>query len=67
MGPREGHARDLALGRTDLIVDLEHLPAVTAALADLDPRIESRTLEWSPFGPPAPAALGECFIDLRYW
>jgi hypothetical protein len=56
-----------ARGRTDLIVDLEHLPAVTAALADLDPRIESRTLEWSPFGPPAPAALGECFIDLRYW
>jgi hypothetical protein len=54
-------------GRTDLIVGLEHLPQVTAALADLDPRIESRTLEWSPFGPPAPAALGECFIDLRYW
>jgi hypothetical protein len=54
-------------GRTDLMVDLEHLPAVAAALADLDPRIESRTLEWSPFGPPAPATLGECFIDLRYW
>jgi hypothetical protein len=54
-------------GRTDLIVDLDHLPMVREALADLDPRIESRTLEWSPFGPPAPAALGECFIDLRYW
>jgi hypothetical protein len=54
-------------GRDCLMVDLEHLPEVSARLADLDPRIESRTLEWSPFGPPAPAALGECFIDLRYW
>jgi hypothetical protein len=54
-------------GRTDLMVDLEHLPEVAAALAGLNPRIESRTLEWSPFGPPAPAALGESFIDLRYW
>jgi len=54
-------------GRTDLMVDLEHLRAVAAALSDLNPRIESRTLEWSPFGPPAPATLGECFIDLRYW
>ncbi len=54
-------------GRTDLIAGLEHLPEVRASLADLDPRIESRTLEWSPYGPPAPAALGECFIDLRYW
>ena len=54
-------------GRTNLIVDLEHLPEVTAALADLEPRIESRTLEWSPYGPPAPAALGECHLDLRYW
>ena len=56
-----------ARGRESLIVDLEHLLEVKAGLADLDPRIESRTLEWSPFGPPAPAALGECFIDLRYW
>jgi hypothetical protein len=54
-------------GRTNLIVDLEHLPEVGAALADLEPRIESRTLEWSPYGPPAPAALGECHLDLRYW
>jgi hypothetical protein len=54
-------------GRQSLIVDLEHLPAVNAALADLDPRVESRTLEWSPFGPETPQTLGECHIDLRYW
>ncbi|HZC17572.1 MAG TPA: hypothetical protein VE309_12490 [Caulobacteraceae bacterium] len=54
-------------GRQSLIVDLEHLPAVKAALADLDPRVESRTLEWSPYGPETPPTLGECHIDLRYW
>jgi hypothetical protein len=54
-------------GRQSLIVPLEHLPEVTAQLADPDPRIESRTLEWSPYGPPAPPTLGECHIDLRYW
>jgi hypothetical protein len=54
-------------GRQSLIADLEHLPAVTAALADLEPRVESRTLEWSPYAPELPRQLGECFIDLRYW
>ena len=54
-------------GRQSLMVDLDHLPKVAEALADLDPKLESRTLEWSPFGPPAPQTLGECFLDLRYW
>ncbi|HEX4196068.1 MAG TPA: hypothetical protein VHZ26_01365 [Caulobacteraceae bacterium] len=54
-------------GRQSLIVDLEHLPEVKTRLADLDPRVESRTLEWSPFGPQTPPTLGECHIDLRYW
>jgi hypothetical protein len=54
-------------GRQSLMVDLEHLPAVSAELADLDPRIESRTLEWSPYVPELPRTLGECFLDLRYW
>jgi hypothetical protein len=56
-----------AKGRPSLIADLEHLPAVKAGLADLEPRVESRTLEWSPYTPALPATLGECFIDLRYW
>lgn len=56
-----------AKGRQSLIADLEHLPAVRAELADLEPRVESRTLEWSPYAPTLPATLGECFIDLRYW
>lgn len=56
-----------AKSRQSLIADLEHLPAVRAALADLEPRVESRTLEWSPYAPALPATLGECFIDLRYW
>ena len=56
-----------ARGRQSLMVDLEHLPKVAEALTDLDPKLESRTLEWSPFGPPAPQTLGECFLDLRYW
>jgi hypothetical protein len=54
-------------GRQSLIVDLERLPAVKAELADLEPREESRTLEWSPYAPALPATLGACFIDLRYW
>ena len=53
--------------RDSLIADLEHLPAVSAALADLEPKVESRTLEWSPGAPTLPTALGECFLDLRYW
>jgi hypothetical protein len=56
-----------ALGRHSLIADLEHLPDVTSRLGDLDPRIESRTLEWSPFLPTVPKTLGECYLDLRYW
>jgi hypothetical protein len=54
-------------GRQSLIVDLEHLPAVKAALDDLEPRMESRTLEWSPYAPSLPPTLGECVLDLRYW
>jgi len=56
-----------AKGRQSLIVDLERLPAVTRELADLEPRVESRTLEWSPYTPALPAKLGECSLDLRYW
>jgi hypothetical protein len=56
-----------AKGRQSLIVDLERLPGVRAELADLEPRVESRTLEWSPYAPTLPAALGDCFLDLRYW
>lgn len=54
-------------GRQSLIADLEHLPTVTERLAALDPRVESRTLEWSPFSPAMPRTLGECHLDLRYW
>jgi hypothetical protein len=54
-------------GRQSLIADLEHLPTVKAALADLEPRVESRTLEWSPFSPELPQRLGERYLDLRYW
>jgi hypothetical protein len=60
-------ARAAALGRQSLIADLEHLPEVTARLGDLDPRWESRTLEWSPYLPAMPRTLGECHLDLRYW
>ena len=56
-----------ALGRQTLIADLDHLPEVTRHLGDLDPRVESRTLEWSPFTPAMPRTLGECHLDLRYW
>jgi hypothetical protein len=56
-----------ALGRQSVIADLAHLPAVVERLGDLEPRWESRTLEWSPFMPALPRTLGECSLDLRYW
>ncbi len=56
-----------AAGRQSLIADLEHLPKAAALLADLDPRVESRTLEWSPYASSMPPTLGECYLDLRYW
>ncbi|HLY78864.1 MAG TPA: hypothetical protein VKQ70_05790, partial [Caulobacteraceae bacterium] len=64
--------RDLAskaagLGRPTLIADLSHLPEVVRRLDDLDPHVESRTLEWSPYLPLMPKTLGECHLDLRYW
>ena len=43
------------------------LHRVAHRLADLDPREEARTLEWSPYTPAVPKALGECCLDLRYW
>lgn len=64
---RDFASRAAALGRQSLIADLEHLPAVTAELSDLEPRWESRTLEWSPYMPGLPGTLGECHLDLRYW
>jgi hypothetical protein len=57
------HAR----GRQSLIVHLEHLPDVQAELSDLQPKFESRILEWSPYAPELPRQLGRCFVDLRYW
>lgn len=60
-------SRAAALGRQSLIADLEHLPKIVERLADLDPRVESRTLEWSPFLPGLPLTLGDCHLDLRYW
>jgi hypothetical protein len=64
---RDFASRTAALGRQSLIADLEHLPAVTHRLGDLDPRGESRTLEWSPYLPFVPRTLGDCYLDLRYW
>jgi len=64
---RDFGSRSAARGRQSLIADLGHLPAVTERLSDLEPRWESRTLEWSPFLPALPKALGECYLDLRYW
>ena len=64
---RDLASRAAALGRQSLIADLEHLPEVASRLGDLDPRVESRTLEWSPFAPAMPRTLGECHLDLRYW
>jgi hypothetical protein len=56
-----------AAGRATLIAPLEHLPEVVARLSDLDPREERRTLEWAPYVPEAPKAIGRTFSDLRYW
>lgn len=64
---RDFASRAAALGRQTLIADLDHLPDVAGRLADLDPRVESRTLEWSPYLPAVPKTLGECHLDLRYW
>ncbi len=64
---RDFASRAAALGRQSLIVDLEQLPKVAGRLGDLDPRLESRTLEWSPYVPGLPRTLGECHLDLRYW
>lgn len=64
---RDFASRSAALGRQALIVDLEHLPEVARRLADLDPRVERRTLEWSPYLPAVQRTLGECHLDLRYW
>jgi hypothetical protein len=60
-------ARAYAAGRSTLIAPLEHLPEVVARLSDLDPREERRTLEWAPYVPEAPKAIGRTFSDLRYW
>lgn len=60
-------SRAAGLGRGRLIAPLEHLPEVGAMLADLDPREERRILEWTPYMPAAPKALGRTFNDLRYW
>ena len=60
-------AKAAAAGRQSLIADLEHQPEAAQLLADLDPRVESRTLEWSPYAPSMPRTLGECYLDLRYW
>lgn len=54
-------------GRQSVIADLGPLPAVLAALGELEPHFEARTLEWSPFTPDLPRALGTCHLDLRYW
>jgi hypothetical protein len=54
-------------GRQSLIAHMEHMPAVQAELADLNSRLESRVLEWSPYTPELPRRLGRCFVDLRYW
>lgn len=64
---RDFASRSAALGRQSLIADLTHLPEVARHLGDLDPRMESRTLEWSPYLPFVPKTLGECYLDLRYW
>lgn len=64
---RDFASKAAALGRQSVIADLEHLPDVSQRLHDLDPRREARTLEWSPFLPLVPKALGECYLDLRYW
>jgi hypothetical protein len=64
---RDFASRAAALGRQSLIADLQHLPEVTARLGDLDPHVESRTLEWSPYLPAVPRTLGACHLDLRYW
>lgn len=64
---RDFASRAAALGRQSLMADLEHLPQVTSRLSDLEPRWESRTLEWSPYIPAMPRHLGECHLDLRYW
>jgi hypothetical protein len=56
-----------AAGRTTLIAPLEHLREVVARLSDLDPHEERRTLEWAPYVPEAPKAIGRTFSDLRYW
>jgi hypothetical protein len=71
-GGREDALADLlrefaSLGRQSLIADLEQLPQVIQRLADLEPRWESRTLEWSPYFPGISRTLGECHLDLRYW
>jgi hypothetical protein len=64
---RDFASRAAALGRQSLIADLEHLPEVTGRLGDLDPHVESRTLEWIPYLPAVPSTLGKCHLDLRYW
>ena len=64
---RDFASRSAALGRQSVIADLEHLPEVARRLGDLDPRGETRTLEWSPYLPVVPKTLGECHLDLRYW
>jgi hypothetical protein len=54
-------------GRQSVIADLEPLPGVLQRLSSLDPRVESRTLEWSPYTSAMPRTLGACHLDLRYW
>jgi hypothetical protein len=67
-----GHfvARTAELGRTVMMVPLEHLPAVLDGCADFDPTPETRALEVVPFTSPAltvDATISRPHTDLAYW
>jgi hypothetical protein len=49
------------------ITDLGPLPGVFAGLGELDPMMEAHALEWSPFTPKLPPAVGTRHLDLRCW
>ena len=55
------------LERHSFVAPLDRLPALAAACASFEPRIEGRTFEWSPFIPQAPRVIAAPYTDLRYW
>lgn len=63
-------AESAELGRSGLLAPLQFLPGVVDATAELEPRVETRTIHVNPFTSPeltVEAEIVRPYIDLAYW